>query len=455
MLWTTLRCKTLRSSSPWGRSPRTLPIRQFLQTPSRSFLRPSRCFRQEATTPSPPLRDTPEATFKRGPSFYEKIGKPGIRKQILVSTGSYFVRHSIPLTYDPKFASITSFLAFSVAATQTSIETEYWTERMAAVSSIWSVKPITNTDLKRAQTAELIQGLRETLATMQSVIQQLPVLIRPWINVACVSVMQPYADASEGKRLCWKICLLNAAVWAAWKVKRWQGFMNTRFMHNPLSGLSITLLTSMFSHKSAIHLLFNCLALESFGSAAYYYLLREQNKAEPEVLESTSAYHFLTFFISAGMFSGLVSHIVSAKFRYPRLVSHLASPVNTAQRTETWAGAVAATAASASQTATKTKVLDILPSLGASGAIYASVTLTALAFPDSQVALFIPPTYPINIQYGVGGLVALDMIGILRGWRHFDHWAHLGGAAFGVLYYKYGPSYWRYLREVSSKVESK
>jgi rhomboid-like protein len=43
--------------------------------------------------------------------------------------------------------------------------------------------------------------------------------------------------------------------------------------------------------------------------------------------------------------------------------------------------------------------------------------VTALAFPDSQIALFIPPSYPISIQYGVGGLVLMDTIGILRGWR--------------------------------------
>lgn len=28
----------------------------------------------------------------------------------------------------------------------------------------------------------------------------------------------------------------------------------------------------------------------------------------------------------------------------------------------------------------------------------------------------------------------------------FDHWAHLGGAAFGVIYWKYGPSFWDALR---------
>lgn len=65
--------------------------------------------------------------------------------------------------------------------------------------------------------------------------------------------------------------------------------------------------------------------------------------------------------------------------------------------------------------ATSTK-RDILPSLGASGAIYATVTLTALAFPDAQVFLLFPPI-PLPITWGVGGMVALDVIGILRGWR--------------------------------------
>jgi rhomboid-like protein len=60
---------------------------------------------------------------------------------------------------------------------------------------------------------------------------------------------------------------------------------------------------------------------------------------------------------------------------------------------------------------------SILPSLGASGAIYSCVIITALGFPEAQVSLFIPPTYPIPIQWGVGGLLALDITGVLRGWR--------------------------------------
>ena len=59
----------------------------------------------------------------------------------------------------------------------------------------------------------------------------------------------------------------------------------------------------------------------------------------------------------------------------------------------------------------------ILPSLGISGAVYGCVTMTALAFPNAQIALMIPPSFPIDIQYGVGALVLLDVVGLLRGWR--------------------------------------
>ena len=68
------------------------------------------------------------------------------------------------------------------------------------------------------------------------------------------------------------------------------------------------------SHQSFFHLLLNCLALESFGqvlsssvfqrnliyhqtgSAAYYYLTREQGKTP--ILEASTNSHFLAFFVS-------------------------------------------------------------------------------------------------------------------------------------------------------------
>jgi rhomboid-like protein len=60
----------------------------------------------------------------------------------------------------------------------------------------------------------------------------------------------------------------------------------------------------------------------------------------------------------------------------------------------------------------------ILPSLGASGAIYSTVIISTFAFPDAEVSLVFPPTPSFPIEYGVGGLVLLDCIGVLRGWRY-------------------------------------
>lgn len=101
-------------------------------------------------------------------------------------------------------------------------------------------------------------------------------------------------------------------------------------------------------------------------------------------------------------------------------MAQLAHPTSAVQKTETWAGAVAAASSSTvvtSAAAVASKVPPILPSLGASGAIYAAATMTALAFPEAKVALYIPPSYPIDIQYGIGGLMMFDLIGIMRGWR--------------------------------------
>jgi rhomboid-like protein len=121
----------------------------------------------------------------------------------------------------------------------------------------------------------------------------------------------------------------------------------------------------------------------------------------------------------AGLFSGLVSHVVSTKWKYPQMIKLFAVPTQSAAKPETWAGAIAASSAKpVAEAAAKQAAPTILPSLGASGAVYACVTMTALAFPDSEIALFIPPSYPINIQYGVGALLAFDTIGILRGWRY-------------------------------------
>jgi membrane associated rhomboid family serine protease len=85
--------------------------------------------------------------------------------------------------------------------------------------------------------------------------------------------------------------------------------------------------------------------------------------------------------------------------------------------------------------------------LGASGAVTAVLVLFALHYPNRTIYLFmiIPvPALVLVIIY-----VALDVIGALghRSGEHIAFAAHLGGAAFGFLYFKYQ---WRILNLLPS-----
>ena len=166
-------------------------------------------------------------------------------------------------------------------------------------------------------------------------------------------------------------------------------------------------------------------------------MTREQVHAQSHLRESTATYHFLALYLScehsflsqsplqaltncaAGLFSSLASHLVFARTVYPRLVSKLV------QRGEQGSSGVIQKLSSSLSSAAKRPTADaaaatptILPSLGASGAIYSTVIISTLAFPEAEVSLVFPPTPSFPIQYGVGGLVLLDCIGILRGWRY-------------------------------------
>lgn len=43
-------------------------------------------------------------------------------------------------------------------------------------------------------------------------------------------------------------------------------------------------------------------------------------------------------------------------------------------------------------------------------------------------------------------MITLDLVGLLRGWRLFDHAAHLGGAFFGLAYFWKGAELFEELR---------
>ncbi|EFP94022.2 uncharacterized protein PGTG_19769 [Puccinia graminis f. sp. tritici CRL 75-36-700-3] len=139
-------------------------------------------------------------------------------------------------------------------------------------------------------------------------------------------------------------------------------------------------LNNLFPH----HLLtwYINLALYSIGSTAHDFLthrLRASRDVDPvRIPESTPTYHFLAFYVFAGLAASFGSHAYSLLIRAPRLLK--------------WRQGLSKSS---------TPPSPILPSLGASGAIYGCLTMTALAFPEAHVSLIFLPWVPLKIGNAV------------------------------------------------------
>ncbi|KAF8517891.1 hypothetical protein BU17DRAFT_91319 [Hysterangium stoloniferum] len=331
-----------------------------------------------------------------------------------------------PPVLKPLFYCIAvSGLTLLVAAECTNSSTDAWTRRVTSASA-WTGLfggPISNADLRTARRTELLQFLKNGMTKVQGFFGEEPGILKAAILSSYLTLAQKWLD--EG-------------IWVAWQIPRLRGEMMRNFMHDPLSGKSHTLLTSIFSHKHFLHLLFNNLALGGFGSLVCWWFTEKADQSTSGLRESTSMYHFFSFFISAGLFSSYLAHVVRVRFYYPRLVAQISS-AEAAATAAIASGKPAVVAAAAT-------FPPILPSLGASGAIWGCVSLTALACPEARASLIFPSSISFSLPTGAACFLALDVLGILRGWRMFDHWAHLGGAIFGALYYRFGIPVWEETR---------
>ncbi|KAJ2787824.1 hypothetical protein GGI15_000393 [Coemansia interrupta] len=191
---------------------------------------------------------------------------------------------------------------------------------------------------------------------------------------------------SRGEKCVYTIAGINAVVFGMWQIPRLLPFMARTFLHDPRSGLSYTMLTSTFSHREVWHLLFNSIALVSFGTT---------------VADVMGAEQFTAFYLSAGVVSSLASHLLA--------------PLRPAL---------------------------LLPSLGASGAVYSVIGATMMMFPRAKIALIFLPFLPFTISQGFPALMAYDFLGAALGWRTFNHVAHLGGGLYGIAYVEWCSSQW-------------
>ncbi|KAF8984214.1 hypothetical protein BGZ46_008624 [Entomortierella lignicola] len=242
--------------------------------------------------------------------------------------------------------------------------------------------------------AEILQERWRSALDRFRWIQQIGIPVE--IQKAIFMARSRWMELSSGERTVWGIIGLNSIIFAAWQIPRLSPFMLKWFMHNPARGQSITLLTSVFSHQHFWHFGLNMFALYSFAVPLHDQMGKEQ---------------FLAFYLATGVTASLASHLFTVA-RVP------------------WA--------------------NIIPSLGASGALFGCVSATAFMYPDATVYIIFLPFLPIKIPVALGAMMGLDLVGIIRNWKMFDHYAHLAGSTFGLGYMYAGKDYlWTPLQQMA------
>ncbi|MCJ1318729.1 hypothetical protein MMC15_004059 [Xylographa vitiligo] len=204
----------------------------------------------------------------------------------------------------------------------------------------------------------------------------------------CVLLAQNYVPPPKQARL-WPdmppaaatittIILINATAVVLWRVPPMWRFMNKFFLIIPARPRIWSLLGNTFSHQSPAHFFGNMLVLWFIGTRLH---------------DDIGRGNFLAIYLVGGVFASYVS---LCRFV---LTSNL-----------------------------------ITTSLGASGALTAVLAAWCTIHSGEQFRIrFLPPELGpiISLNLLLIVLVAAEIMGIIRGYRRIDHWAHLGGYVSG------------------------
>lgn len=163
------------------------------------------------------------------------------------------------------------------------------------------------------------------------------------------------------------------------------------------------LITYMFMHGGFQHIFFNMFALWMFG----------------RTLEQVwGPKRFLSYYMVCGIGAGLVQELV----QYIQYVTELSQydSVNTGIAVISMA-----------------EYLNLMTTVGASGAIYGILLAFGMLFPNSQMFVF-PIPFPVKAKYFVMGYAALEIfLGLGASTDGVAHFAHLEGMIFGFILIMY------------------
>lgn len=158
------------------------------------------------------------------------------------------------------------------------------------------------------------------------------------------------------------------------------------------------LITYMFMHANFQHIFFNMFAVWMFG----------------RTLEMVwGPRRFLFYYILCGIGAGLIQEGV----QYIEYVADWSQYT----RVDTGMGIIS-----------MDEFLNMLTTVGASGAVYAILLAFGMLFPNSEMFIF-PIPMPIKAKYFVIGYAVLELVLGISGGDGIAHFAHLGGMLFGLI----------------------
>ena len=163
------------------------------------------------------------------------------------------------------------------------------------------------------------------------------------------------------------------------------------------------LFTYMFMHANLEHIFFNMFAVWMFG----------------RTLEMVfGSKRFLTYYLVCGIGAGIVQEVIQYVFYATELVRY--DSVNIGVEIVPMA-----------------EYLNMMTTVGASGAVYGILLAFGMLFPNSQMFVF-PLPFPIKAKFFVIGYAVIELfLGLGQTGDGVAHFAHLGGMIFGFLLIMY------------------
>ncbi|MNK62380.1 Rhomboid protease GluP [compost metagenome] len=203
------------------------------------------------------------------------------------------------------------------------------------------------------------------------------------------------------------------------------------------------IITHMFMHGGVMHIFFNMFALFSFGSLLermwggkkflFFYFSCGLGAAGLHMgvnyLELQSILHEISYL---GLSDNTIHQIINVPYYDSNaFLSHVSEILR-------GAGKLNALDQAAAQGLYDAAVLNQIPAVGASGAIYGIMVAFAFLFPNAELMMMFIPI-PIKAKYFVPIIVGVDIYLGITGKSLFGsgggiaHFAHIGGALVGFL----------------------